>query len=55
MTTSKDINSTEFPRWEKIKDQIECECTNPVHGGKIWKCNTEECPKYKHLYMTSTD
>jgi hypothetical protein len=21
----------------------ECICTNPVHGGKLWKCNTEEC------------
>jgi hypothetical protein len=21
----------------------ECRCTNPVHGGKLWRCNTEDC------------
>lgn len=24
-------------------DAHECQCTNPVHGGKLWKCNTKEC------------
>lgn len=21
----------------------ECVCTNDAHGGKLWKCGTEEC------------
>jgi len=34
---------------------MECHCTDPHHGGKLWKCTTDECEIRKYAHRINTE